>query len=502
MHKVATPRCSFGIEGLDDITAGGLPCNRLYLTQGNPGAGKTTLGLLFLLEGLKRGEKVFYISLSETKEELAQVADSHGWSLDGIDILELSTIERHLQTLAPDTLFHPSEIELNRTAEFLMQRISESKPARVVLDSLAELKLMSETPLRYRRQMLALKQFFSGSDVTVMMLDDQLEQRDLQVLSIAHGVLTLELNILDFGVERRRLKFSKLRGVRFRGGYHDYIVRPGGIDVFPRLVASEHGSNRRTRNPLKSGIDELDALLGGGLDLGTSTLFLGPAGTGKSTLALQVAVSAASNGKKASIFTFDENAATLIERGDSLGMKVSERLGQGGVTVAQIDPASLTPGEFVDRIKRQVLSEDVGVVVIDSLNGYLNTAPSERFLTIQLHELLTFLSHRGVVTMLTIAQQGMVGSMHGPVDVTYLADTVVLLRFFEAAGSVHKAISVTKKRTGKPEETIREFRIDSQGIRVGEPLKAFHGVLTGVPTFVGRPDEMLPNRLIRNHAIL
>lgn len=500
--RIENTRCRFGIEGLDEITGGGIPRNRLYLIQGDPGAGKTTLGLLFLLEGVRQGEKVFYITLSETKEELDQVAQSHGWSLEGIEILELSTIEKHLQTLAPDTLFHPSEIELNRTAEFLMKRISEVKPSRVVLDSLAELRLMSETPLRYRRQMLSLKQFFSGSNVSVLMLDDQLEQRDLQVLSIAHGVLSMDLKFLDFGVERRRLKISKLRGVSFVGGFHDFVIRPGGISVYPRLVASDFTPAARSSETLKSGVEHLDALLGGGLDMGTSTLVVGPAGTGKSTLATLFSVAAAGVGKKASIYTFDENASTLINRGDALGMQVSRRIDEGFIQVQQVDPASLSPGEFVYLIKNQVLHGQAEVVVIDSLNGYLNAAPNEKFLSVQLHELLTFLSHRGVVTILTVAQQGMVGAMQGPVDVTYLADTVLLLRFFEFAGSVRKAVSVTKKRTGKPEETIREFKMDGGGVRVGDPLTSFQGILTGVPAFFGRTEHMLPARPERHHALL
>ena len=501
MQESQIARCAFGVEGLDEITGGGLPRNRLYVIQGDPGAGKTTLGLLFLLEGVRRGEKVLYITLSETREELEQVAQSHGWSLEGIEILELSTIEKHLQTLAPDTLFHPSEIELNRTAEFLMKRISQAAPSRMVLDSLAELRLMSETPLRYRRQMLALKQFFSGANVSVLMLDDQVEHRDLQVLSIAHGVVNLELQFLDFGVERRRLKVSKLRGAEFRGGYHDFVVRRGGIDVYPRLVASDYKPARKATAVLTSGVTQLDALLGGGLDVGTSTLIMGPAGTGKSTLAAQFTVAAAKLGQKASIFTFDENASTLIRRADSLGMNLSAWVAEGSVEVMQVDPASLSPGQFVHHVRSRVLAGNAQVVVIDSLNGYLNAAPSEKFLSVQLHELLTFLGHTGVATLLTVAQQGPVGSVTGPVDVTYLADTVILLRFFEAAGAVRKAVSVTKKRTGKPEETIREFRIDANGIRVGEPLTSFHGILTGVPMFSGNMEEMLLKRTERANAL-
>jgi circadian clock protein KaiC len=359
-----------------------------------------------------------------------------------------------------------------------------------VLDSLAELRLMSETPLRYRRQMLALKQFFAGRKVTVLLLDDMTDHRDLQVQSVAHGVIGMEMLSLDYGVERRRLKVTKMRGVNFRGGYHDFAIREGGIDVFPRLVAADYAAGF-PRETLSTGLSELDHLLAGGFDRGTSNLVVGPAGTGKSTLALQFVSHAAAQGEKCTIFTFDENSCTLIERGNRLGMKISERVKDGSVLVSQVDPASLTPGQFVHRIKEQVLAKGVRIVVIDSMNGYMNAAPSDKFLSIHLHELLAFLSHQGVTTILTLAQMGMMGPMQGPVDVTYLADTVVLMRFFEAKGSVRKAISVTKKRTGNPEDTIRELRVTATGIHVGEPLREFHGVLTGVPTFYGSPEQML-----------
>ncbi len=503
MEAASIPACAFGIEGLDEVIGGGLPRNRLYLVQGDPGAGKTTLGLSFLLEGARQKERVLYITLSETKPELDQIASSHGWNLDGIDFLELSTIERHLQTLAPDTLFHPSEIELNRTADFLMQQIRQMKPSRVVLDSLAELRLMSETPLRYRRQMLALKQFFSMSNVAVLMLDDQLEQRDLQVLSIAHGVIALEVHTPEYGPERRRLRITKLRGVDFRGGYHDFTLRKGGIDVFPRLVASNYPPVRiqGERQRLGSGLPQLDSLLGGGLDMGTSTLIIGPAGTGKSTLGLQFAKCMIRDGHRASIFTFDENAQTLLDRSDALGMGLSGPVQEGNLLVRQVDPASMSPGELVYVIKNQVLNRGVRLVVIDSLNGYLNAVPNEKFLGVHLHEVLTFLSQQGIASIITVAQQGPVGAMQGPIDVTYLADTVLLLRFFESAGSVRKAISVIKKRTGGPEHTIREFRIAASGLEVGDPLTSFQGVLTGTPRFLGSPDQMLQNEPDRPHAL-
>lgn len=490
MDDASTDRCSFGVDGLDVITGGGIPRNRLYLLQGDPGVGKTTLALLFLLEGARAGEKGLYITLSETKDELEQVARSHGWSLDAVEILELSTIEKHLQTLAPDTLFHPSEIELNRTTQFLTREIDRVKPVRLALDSLAELRLMSETPLRYRRQMLALKQFFAGRQVTVLILDDMTEQRDLQVQSVAHGVISMEMSFLDYGAERRRLKITKMRGVNFRGGYHDFVIRPGGIEAFPRLVASKHLKDYE-RSSFSTGLDALDDLLGGGLDRGTSNFIIGPAGTGKSTVAMQFVGTCASKGMRSMVFTFDENAVTLISRSEGIGLSLQPHIDSDCVQVVQVDPAALTPGEFVHRIRQDVLDNQVQVVVIDSLNGYMNAAPSERFLNIHLHELLSFLSHQGVISIITVAQTGIFGPMQGPVDVTYLADTVMLLRFFEVRGSVKKAISVTKKRTGRPEDTIREFRIQPDGIHVGAPLADFHGVLTGVPTFFGSEDKML-----------
>ena len=483
------PRCKFGVNGLDDILVGGLPRNRLYLLQGAPGVGKTTLALQFLLTGVKEGDRVFYIALSETKEELQQIASSHGWSLDGIEILELADVEKQLDTLAQDTLFRPSEVDLNRTAEFLIREIQRVKPARIVLDSLAEFRLMAETALRYRRQILALKQFLATQNATVILLDDSVGERDLQVQSVAHGAILMEMVPFEFGTERRRLKISKLRGLNFRHGYHDFILEPGGLQVFPRLVAAEHFRDFPDAK-LASGICGLDDILAGGLDAGTSNLFIGPAGTGKSSLSMRFVTCAASMGHKCLFYTFDENLKVLLKRSESLGMKVQPHLDSGAIRLQQIDPGGLTPGQFVDEIVAEV-RKGARVVVVDSLNGYMNAMPNERFLSIQLHELLTFLGQQGVVSILTLAQQGMMGPMNSPVDLTYLADTVVLLRFFEAMGRVKKAISVTKKRSGRHEDAIREYRLTSSGIQVGEPLTEFHGVLTGVPTFTGAADKML-----------
>ncbi len=484
--------CPTGIEGLDEIIRGGLPRNRLYLVKGNPGVGKTTLALQFLLEGVRRGERALYITLSETREEIIGVARSHGWDLEGLGIFELSALEHQLAQESQNTVFHPAEIELNRTTDILLKRINEERPARLVIDSLSELRLLSDTALRYRRQMLSLKQFLSGRDITVVMLDDHAaDGGDLHVQSIAHGVLTLEQLESDYGAERRRLKVNKLRGVHFSGGYHDAAILGGGVRVFPRLVASEHRSDWRP-GVLPTGVDQLDAMVGGGLERGTSCLLLGPAGTGKSTIALQLAIAAAERGERALFCLFEENLATLILRAESVSLPFQKHIDSGLITVLQIDPVELAPGEFVHKVKERVQKEGVRFLVIDSLNGYLQAMPGVKFLNIQLHELLALLSRYGVVTVMTVAQHGIVGQMSTPIDLTYLADTVLLLRYFEQDGRIRKAVSVVKKRTGNHEDTIRELKFVHAGLRVGQPLTNFHGVLTGVPTFQGKAAEMLP----------
>jgi len=489
----STNRCPTGTVGLDEILGGGLPSDCFYLIQGDPGSGKTTLALQFLLEGLRRGESVFYITLSETKSELLKVAESHGWSLDEIPLLELSAIESLLKPEARQTVFHPSEIELNTMTKLLVDQVREYRPARLVFDSLSEFRLVAETPLRYRRQLLNLKQEFVRSRSTVLLLDDKMGvggSSDPHVLSLTHGVIEMEQLSPDYGASRRRLRVLKMRGVKFAEGYHDYTILTGGLQVFPRLIASEH-HREFVHEPISSGIKELDHLFGGGLDRGTTTLILGPAGTGKSTLALQYAVERANHGEPSSIFTFDETKGVMLTRAQALGLNLKKHLDNGTMTLQQIDPAELSPGEFAVRVKRMV-EEGARLVVIDSLNGYLNAMPGERYLNNQLHELNSYLNQQGVVTILIMAQHGLVGPSNTPVDLSYLADMVVTLKFFEAAGEVRQALAVMKKRSGAHEKTIREFRLEShKGIRVGEPLRQFQGVLGGAPTFQGTARQVL-----------
>jgi circadian clock protein KaiC len=487
-----------GIAGLDNILRGGFPRDCMLLIAGTPGTGKTTLAIQFLLEGIQRGETCLYVTLSETRSELVKVADSHGWDLTKLHITELVPSERNLSADSLLTVFNPSELELGETTEALIAAADEHRPQRLVIDSLAELRLIAQNPVRYRRQVLALKQYLGDRDCTVLLLDDRaggIEGDHVQ--TVAHGVIVLEQLANQYGAERRRVRVSKMRGVAFRGGYHDFTIRRGGLDVYPRLVASEH-THDFIEHDLPSGNAQLDRLLGGGLPAGTSTLLLGPAGTGKSTLATQFATAAAKRGERAALFIFDENIGTFRSRSRKLGMPVDEALGDGTITIQQVDPAELSSGEFVAIVRRVVQDRDGGkpakVLVIDSLNGYLNAMPEEKFLTAQLHELLAYLGQQGVATILTLTQAGMVGSMSAPIDTTYLADNVVLFRFFEAGGWVRRAISVVKKRNGYHERTIREIDMNECGIAIGEPLEGFQGVLTGVPTFVGASRELLDKR--------
>ena len=465
------------------------------MIQGDPGSGKTTLALQFLLEGLRRGEKVFYITLSETKSELLKVARSHGWSLDKIPVLDLSAVENLLRPEAQTTVFHPSEVELTKVSQLLLEEVRKVQPARVAFDSLSEFRLMAETSLRYRRQLLTLKQQFTRFNSTVLLLDDKMNTAgviDPHVLSLTDGVIDMEQLSPDYGTSRRRLRVSKLRAVKFREGYHDYIIATGGLHVFPRMIAAEHRTDFRHR-PVSSGIKELDALCGGGLDRGTTTLILGQAGTGKSTLALQYAIQMADKGERSVIFAFDETRSVMLSRAKALGFSLEKAIESGTITIQQIDPAELSPGEFAVRILRGV-EAGCKLVTIDSLNGYLNAMPGEKYLNNQLHELCTCLNQQGVVTILVLAQHGLAAAAEAPVDLSYLSDTVVKLRYFEAYGEVKQAIAVVKKRSGGHEKTIREFKLMSgKGIVIGKPLKQFQGVLTGVPIFRGSETEIMKN---------
>ena len=478
-----------GVPGLDEILGGGLPRHRIFLLQGDPGVGKTTVGMQFLREGAARGEKCLYIALSETASEIKAVVESHAWSLEGIEIVELSAIDQSAGLEAENTLFEPSEIELHETTRMLLAHVERVKPDRVVFDSLSELRLLAQSTLRYRRQILGLKQYFGDKKTTVLLLDDRTaDSHDQQLQSLAHGVITLEQHAPTYGDDRRRLRVAKLRGVKFRGGYHDFAIRTGGAVVFPRLVASAHGSPFPIER-VPSGIEGLDRQLGGGFDRGTAMLLLGPAGSGKSSIAIHYAVAAASRGERAALYLFDERVATMYLRMQALGIDLAAHVERGDITIQQIDPAEMGAGEFA-AIVRESVETGTRLVVIDSLNGYLQAMPEEKQLTVQMHELLAYLANKGVSTFLVLAQHGLIGQMQSQLDLSYLADTVVLLRYFEAFGRIRKAISVLKKRSGLHENTISELTLDGSGIHVGAALEHFRGVLTGVPQFDGDVAEL------------
>jgi len=487
-------RCTSGIAGLDEVLAGGMPRDCFYLVQGDPGSGKTTIALQFLLEGRRQGESVFYITLSETTAELEKIARSHGWTLDDIPKLELSAIESLLRPEDQTTIFHPSELELNNVTRLVLAETRKHRPTRVVFDSLSEFRLMAETPLRYRRQLLVLKQEFARLGSTVLLLDDKMDNAllgpDPHVLSLTHGVIEMQQLSPDYGKSRRRLRVLKMRGVRFREGYHDYIIETGGIRLFPRLVAADHHVEFK-REAVPSGVRELDDLLGGGLDAGTTALILGHAGTGKSTLALHYACKLATQGGRSMVFIFDETIGIVLERASKLGLDLRAHVRDRLISLQQLDPAEVSPGEFANRILENV-QHGCKLVVIDTLNGYLNAMPGEKFLTNQLHELSAYLNQQGVLTIFILAQHGLTSATEAPVDLSYLADTVVNLRFFEMQGEVKKALSVIKKRSGYHEHTIREFMLKAGcGIRIGPPLREFRGILSGVPEFVGTARQML-----------
>jgi circadian clock protein KaiC len=480
---------SSGVPGLDEILGGGLTPNRIYLVEGEPGAGKTTSGLQFLLDGARNGETVVYISLAENREELQAVADSHGWDIGKIHIHEVLPTEETLVREDQYAMFHPSEVEMVDTLKDILGVVDKMKPTRVVLDSLSELQLLAESPLRYRRQVLALKQFFSKRQCTVLLLDDRTASiaGDLQVRSIAHGVIQLSHSVQDYGAERRRLRVVKHRGRAVAGGLHDYNLNRGGMMVHPRLVAAESRSIQ-AREQVSSGLPELDALLGGGIEEGTSTLIVGPPGTGKSSLAAQFVMAACKRGEHAAMFLFEESASNMLHRADGLNIPLRQAIGENCLTVQQVDPAELSPGQFAAAV-RATVDRKVKIVVIDSLNGYLNAVPEERFLTTHLHELLTYLGQHRVITILVGVQQGMLGgSMTTAMDASYVADSVLMLRYFEDDGEIKQAISVFKKRGSAHERTIRSFRMDPRGIHVGEVLRGYRGILTGVPTPIERRD--------------
>jgi len=488
--NVQSTKALFGIDGLDDILLGGLRRNRHILFEGSPGSGKTTLALQFLLEGAQAGEKSLYITLSETEAELREVALSHGWSLDdGIDIFELAPPENLLDEAQQQSLLYSSDLELGETTQRIFDAMERVKPSRVVIDSLSEIRLLAQSSLRYRRQILALKHYFAQRNATVLLLDDMTaDVDDKTVHSVAHAVVRLEELIPDYGSERRRLRVMKYRGQPFRGGYHDFTIETGGLHVFPRLVAAEH-RKRMKSSVLASGIPEFDQLLGGGLESGSSTLIIGPAGTGKSLIAMTMAVAAVKRGERAALFIFDEELGLLFTRSKGMGIDLEAMRDDGKLFIEQVDAAEISPGEFADKVRSCVEKETIRTVIIDSLNGYQNAMPEEKFLILHMHELLQYLNRLGAATFLTVAQHGLVGDMKAPVDVTYLADSVLVLRYFEAFGQVRRAVSVLKKRTGRHENTIREFSIGDTGLNVGPPLDKFQGVLRGVPQYVGQTDS-------------
>lgn len=481
-------RMDTGVEGLDEILYGGFPSGQMYLLEGDPGTGKTTLAMQFIISGSRRGEKSLYLTLSESKAGLEDSARSHGWDIKDLPIAEFIPAEASLNPKQQYSVFHPSEIELSETIQKLTQLIDEVKPDRLVIDSLSELRLLASDPMRYRRQLLALKHFFAGRDTTVLLLDDRTGGRDdMQLQSIAHGVLRLEKVRRSYGVTRRQAEVIKLRGSAYREGFHDYTIAKGGLHIYPRLVASEHDAPFAGER-VKSELPALDKMFGGGINRGSSTLLIGPSGSGKSTLAMAYAFAAARRGDRAIVYAFDEVLRTAQDRLEGLGMPVREEIAKGGLAMSQVNPAELSPGEFVSQIREDVENKDTRVVVIDSLNGFLMSMPGENDLNLHLHELIAFLNQKGVVTFLIYTQHGLIDSMQTEVDVSYLADTVILLRHFEAEGQIRQVLSVIKQRVGQHERGLRELRMSEKGLDIGETLTNFRGVLTGVPAVLGDPE--------------
>ncbi len=485
---------SSGSAALDYVLHGGYAANRLHLIEGEPGSGKTTLGLQFLLEGVRKDERSLYITLSESKDELLHVAGTHGWDLGGIEIFELVPPELSLDPSQEQSIVYASDLELGETVQMVMAEVERVAPARIVFDSLSEIRLLAQGPLRFRRQVLALKHFFAKRHCTILFLDDLTQtEDDLSLHSLAHGVVRLDQVAVTYGAERRRLRVYKMRGRPFRGGFHDFTIRTGGLEIFPRLVAGSHPSGHQDYPRAQSGIQELDDLLGGGVDYGTSTLIIGPSGSGKSTVALQYVHAGLSRGEKAFFVSFDETESVFMRRASGLGLDVSSFKSNGSFEFRQVDPAELSPGELSALLREQV-EGGAKIVVLDSLSGYQHAMPEEQFMLLQMHEIVTYLNQQGILTFLILTQSGMVGPMQSPIDLTYLSDSVMLLRFFEAKGEIRRAISIIKKRTGRHETTIRELKIDGQGLRVGPKLAAFRGVLTGTPILEGEP-ALLEERL-------
>jgi len=483
-----------GITGLDTVLRGGLPQSRLYLVEGQPGSGKTTLALQFLLQGVAHGESCLYVTLSETADELEEVAHSHGWSLEGLHLFELAAAQEVLGDGQQQSVLHPWEVELDGTIKLIQAEVDRLKPTRIVFDSLSELRLLAQDPLRYRRQVLALKQYFSPRNITVLLVDDLTGnggERDAHLHSLCHGVLSLERVTLEFGAARRRMQVQKLRGVDFIGGYHDVALRKGGLRIYPRLIAADH-HQAFLGEAVPSGNSEIDALLGGGPLRGTSTLLTGPAGSGKTNVALQYVVAACRRGERSCVFEFDERTGTLLARAKAIGMDLQPHIDSGLLELRQMDPSEITPGEFAWEIRECVDERNARLIVIDSLNGYLSSMPQEKQLMLQMHELLSYLNQNGVATFFLNPQQGLVGTASiANLNVSYMADTVILFQFFETGGHIRKAISVVKNRSGPHEDAIRELRIGSDGLRLSEPLQAFRGILTGTPEFVGDEGPLL-----------
>lgn len=490
MTAMADELAPTGIAGLDEILQGGLPPHQMYIVQGDPGAGKTTLAFQFLLEGVRRGEKALYVTLSSSERDLKRVARSHGWDIAGIEVYEQFRTAASAET----TVFRPSEIELGKTIQSILSAIEERHPDRVVIDSLGEIRLLAESALRYRKQLLTLKDFFRDRQITALVLDDRTAStREAEVQGLAEGVIRLTVSAPMYGNTRRSMEVVKMRGVAFRGGCHDFAIVKGGISVFPRLSAGQHLVSRE-EGIIASGITEIDALVGGGLERGSATMIMGPAGVGKSSLALQFAVSAAAGGDRVSFFIFEEHRTVFLKRAASLGFDIGPAIDAGHLSVQQIDPAEMSAGEFAYAVRTSVETRGSSMVIIDSLNGYFNAMPEEHFLTLHLHELLSYLTDAAVTTIVIVSQHGALGHVSSPVDVSYLADAVILLRYYETRGAFGRAISMLKKRTSAHEQTVREFRLTSKGVSVGPVLAEFRGILSGMQSTEAPPSKPEPPR--------